>query len=181
MLERKSRTSYARGAGQLALVALLGGAVVGFSHPAPRLTDMVCGGVALSDVKMIHGRADFGEDPHWLNAPVNSGRLCWQGGGGVILEGRLYYDHLFTPGCTHIEVKFYNSVTPSPQLFGSQTYRNKVCSDGGLEDLPVYWQLQSSPNPSTSTRVGRVEIQLSLSETSTGPKTSAGFKVLKRP
>jgi hypothetical protein len=76
-------------------------------------------------------------------------------------------------------VKFYNSVTPTPQLFGSQTYRNKVCSPGGHRQLPVYWQLQSGPNPSDlNTRVGRVEIQLFLSETSTGPKTSAGFKVL---
>jgi hypothetical protein len=178
MLERKSRTGHARAAGRIALIALLGGAVVGFSHPEPELTDMMCGGVAVSQVKMVHGRADYGEDPHWLNAPVNSGRLCWQGGGGVILEGQLYYDHGFTPGWTHIEAKFFNSMTPNPQLFGSQTYRNNVCSPGGHRRLPVYWQLQSSPNPSANTRVGRVEIQLFLSETSTGPSTSAGFKVL---
>jgi hypothetical protein len=177
MSEQKSKTGYARGAGRLALVALLGAPVLGFSHPAPELTDAVCSGAAVSQVKMNNGRADFGDEPHWLGTPVNSGRLCWQAGGGVILDGRLYYDHLSTPGCAHIEVRFFNSVTPR-QLLQSQTYRNKVCSPGGHRQLPVWWQLQSSPNPDPSTRVGQVTIRLTTSETENGPQTAVGFKIL---
>jgi hypothetical protein len=181
MSRQESRTGYARRVRRLAIVALLAGAMVGFSHPEPGLTDMVCGGAAVSQVKMSNGRADFGEEPHWFGDPANSGRLCWQAGGGVILEGRLYYDHLVTPGCAHIEVRFFNSVTPNPQLFGSQTYRDKVCSPGGHRQLPVYRQIQSSPNPSPSTRVGQITIRLTTSETQNGPQTAAGFKLLTRP
>jgi hypothetical protein len=93
----------------------------------------------------------------------------------VILDGRLYYDDLFKPGCAHIVVRFFNSERPTPRRV--TFYTNGVCSPGGLRQDPVYSQVNGSPTNLTQ-RVGRVEIELFTSETSTGPKTSVGFKVL---
>lgn len=171
MSPQKSRTAYARGAGSLALVALLAGTVLGFSDPGPVLTDAACSGELVNKVTMSNGRADFGGDPHLAGSPRSSARLCW-GNGGAILEGQLYYDDLLKAGCSHIAVEFFNSRNNPQRL---SLFNRKVCSTGGLRQTSIFSQVNGSPTIQDK-RVGRVAIQLFTSETATGARTSVGFQ-----
>lgn len=163
---------YARGAGSLALVALLGGTLLGFSSPGPVLTDAACSGELVHNVSIFSGRADFGGDPHLAGRPRTSGRLCW-GNGGAILEGQLYYDDLLTAGCAHVAVEFFNSNTPTRQRLS--VFNQKVCSPGGLRQASIFSQVNGS-QANAGQRVGRVSIQLFTSATANGARTSGESK-----
>lgn len=177
MSPQQRRTAFVRRAGGLALVAVLAGAAVGFSTPRSEggAGTMACSGELVNQVKMSSGRADFGGDPHLAGAPTGSGRLCW-GNGGAILEGQLYYDDLLKAGCAHITVEFQNA-NPTPQRLS--LFTQKVCSPGGLRQTSIFSQVAGSTTD-RSKRVGRVTIQLFISATATGAKTSVGFRAFSR-
>ena len=177
MSPQQCGTAVVRRAGGLALAAVLAGAALGFSPPRTETgTAMAaCSGELVNQVKMSHGRADFGGDPHLVGAPTGSGRLCW-GNGGAILEGQLYYDDLLKAGCAHITVEFQNA-NPTPQRLS--LFTQKVCSPGGLRQTSIFSQVAGSTTD-RSRRVGRVAIELFISATSTGPRTSVGFKAFSR-
>ena len=171
MSPQKCRTAYMRRAAGLAVVAVLAGASLGFIGSRDGPDAVACSGELVNKVKMSSGRADFGGDPHLAGTPTSDGRLCW-GNGGAILEGQLYYDDLLKAGCAHITVEFQNANTTPQRL---SLFTQKVCSTGGLRQTSIFSQVNGDPND-RSKRVGRVAIQLFTSATSTGAKTSVGFR-----
>ena len=169
------RMAHARGVSGLALAALLGAAVLGFSHPTPALTDVACSGERVNNVKISAGRSDFGGDPHLVGAPSTAGRLCW-GNGGAIIEGQLYYDDPARGGCAHISVEFFNSNRTAPVRMS--LFNQKVCRTGPglLKQASIFSQVNRT-SATASGRVGRVTIALSTSETANGTRTSTNFTV----
>lgn len=175
MFPQVRKTVKARDVSSLALLVLLGSAILGFSYPAPRGTDAACGGEHVDNVKIPAGRSDFGGDPHLGGAPTNAGRLCW-GNGGAILEGQLYYDDLAQGGCAHIAVEFLNSNRTKPERMS--LFNQKVCRTGAglLKQVSIFSQVNRT-SPLASGRVGRVTITLSTSETANGTQTRTNFTV----
>lgn len=168
-LER--RTAYIGRLGAVALVAALGGSVLAVSTSRAESAVAACSGSPVRSVTMSHGRADFGGDPHLNGVPRTAGRLCW-GGGGAILEGQLYYDHLTTKGCAHINVEFQSDENTPRRI---SLFTQSVCSPGGLRQKSISTQASGSTTEPAK-RVGRVVIQLFVSETSTGPRAQVGFR-----
>jgi hypothetical protein len=168
-LER--RTAYVVRLGAVALVAALGGSALAVSTSRAESAAVACSGSPVRSVLMSHGRADFGGDPHLNGVPRTSGRLCW-GGGGAILEGQLYYDELLKKGCAHIAVEFQSDENTPRRI---SLFNQSVCSPGGLRQVSISTQASGSTTEAAK-RVGRVVIQLFVSETSTGPRGQVGFR-----
>jgi len=166
--QERRTTADARRVGKLSVAALLGLAAIGPLDPGP--AHATCSGNKITNVRISAGRADFGEDPHLLGSPTNSGRICWSWGGnlsGAILEGQLYYDDLLNKGLAHILVWFRTSSGTASSEIVSE-YRRSVCSTGGLRQTSVFSQVNG--------RVDRITIQLSTSERADGPRTAVGTK-----
>src|SRR3990172_7506162 len=166
--QERRTTADARRVGMLSVAALLGVAAIGPLDPGP--AHATCSGSIITNVVMSSGRADFGQDPHLAGSPTISGRICWARATtgaplGAILEGQLYYDDLFNPGCAHILVRFR---TLAGELVS--TYTNSVCSTGGLRQKSVYSQVNGA--------VRRITITLSTSNRAdgTGTRTVVGTK-----
>jgi hypothetical protein len=157
--------------GAVALVAALGGSALVVSPSRAEPVALACSGSPVRSVTMSHGRADFGGDPHLNGVPRTAGRLCW-GGGGAILEGQLYYDELLKKGCAHIVVEFQSDENTPKRI---SLFSQSVCSPGGLRQKTISTQASGSTTEPAK-RVGRVVIQLFVSETSTGPRAQVGFR-----
>ena len=157
--QERGTTADARRVGMLSVAALLGVAAIRPLDPGP--AHATCSGNIITNVHIGAGRADFGQDPHLLGNPTNSGRICWSTGSvsGAILEGQLYYDDLLNRGCAHISAQFRRS--EGGELVS--TYANGVCSTGGLRQKSVYSQVNGD--------IRWMTIRLYTSETATGPKT----------
>lgn len=160
MSQQRSRTGHARRARRLPLVALLGGAVLGLSGPAPTGSALECPIPSMQrhSALILGGKPDFGEEPHLLGEPRTPGLVCFKGSATV--KGKLYWD-AFEAGCAHIILRYFNSSSPSQQLRNERFF---VCSSGGLR-----WAQLTEPivglGTAPANRVRSVQIQLFTSAT----------------
>jgi hypothetical protein len=165
MPRQGSRTD-ARRARRFALVVLLGGSGLGFSHSASAGTSLDCPIPSMQRHSALirGGRVDFGEEPHLFGEPRTPGLVCFKGSATV--KGKLYWDS-FDAGCAHITLRYFNSSSPSQQLRNESFF---VCSSGGLR-----WAQLIEPivglGTAPANRVRSVQIQLFTSATATSTKS----------
>ena len=134
--------------------------------------------VSTQYVAVDEGPADFGGPTHLLGAPSDDAVITWDydtSSGQVVATGRvrgtLYWDDLFSSGCTRITIKFRNSADTN-----LATRVLDVCGPGGnANDAANKLQIDESFSSPNLTR-----IRVDVAKTSAGPAAS-GFAFAQAP